>query len=398
MSLGKNKSVKRKTGFFIDSKEWSKTTGYPKQSDPENRNLSVKLKSLEASIYDSINNTRISLLDIDGKWLQVAIDNHTGKGEKQELDYLIDYCSFFLKNKKNGEATESTIKKYTTIKNKLCEYENKWGKRLLVKNVDLDFREKFKEFLEIEEKLMGNTIGRYLNFVKTICLDATRNGIEVSSQLPYFKGFTEEAPTITLSFEELNKVCDTDLKDEKLIITRDWLIIGCYTGQRVSDLMKMNKLLIQKIQGFDFIVLTQKKTKKLVQIPIHNEVRKILNKRGGDFPPRFTQHDESNKTVFNRNLKDLCKEAKINDLAEGSLYDEESERNLKGKYPKHKLVSSHICRRSFATNFYGNPLYPTPILMNITAHSTEKQFLEYIGKKPIDYSLQLAKIWATNQN
>lgn len=33
--------------------------------------------------------------------------------------------------------------------------------------------------------------------------------------------------------------------------------------------------------------------------------------------------------------------------------------------------------------------------MNITAHSAEKQFLEYIGKKPIDYGLQLAGIWAT---
>ncbi|WP_421824303.1 hypothetical protein [Flagellimonas oceanensis] len=31
--------------------------------------------------------------------------------------------------------------------------------------------------------------------------------------------------------------------------------------------------------------------------------------------------------------------------------------------------------------------------MNITGHSTEKMFLEYIGKKPIDYSLQLARIW-----
>ena len=33
--------------------------------------------------------------------------------------------------------------------------------------------------------------------------------------------------------------------------------------------------------------------------------------------------------------------------------------------------------------------------MNITAHSTEKMFLEYIGKPPLDYSLQLAQQWAT---
>lgn len=31
--------------------------------------------------------------------------------------------------------------------------------------------------------------------------------------------------------------------------------------------------------------------------------------------------------------------------------------------------------------------------MNITAHGTEKMFLSYIDKKPIDYVVQLAKIW-----
>jgi hypothetical protein len=31
--------------------------------------------------------------------------------------------------------------------------------------------------------------------------------------------------------------------------------------------------------------------------------------------------------------------------------------------------------------------------MNITAHKTEKMFLTYIGKEPLDYGLQLAKIW-----
>jgi len=37
---------------------------------------------------------------------------------------------------------------------------------------------------------------------------------------------------------------------------------------------------------------------------------------------------------------------------------------------------------------------PTPLLMNITGHTTEKMFLEYIGKQPIDYSMQLAEIWS----
>ena len=139
--------------------------------------------------------------------------------------------------------------------------------------------------------------------------------------------------------------------------------------------------------------MEQIKTKKLVQIPIHFEVQEILNKRGGEFPPTFANTIDSSKAMFNLYLKQLCKISKINTVVNGNKFDSDTKRYINSEYPKHELVSSHICRRSFASNFYGNRLFPTPILMNITAHSTEKMFLEYIGKKPIDYSLQLAKIW-----
>ncbi len=36
--------------------------------------------------------------------------------------------------------------------------------------------------------------------------------------------------------------------------------------------------------------------------------------------------------------------------------------------------------------------------MNITAHSSEKQFLDYIGQKSIDQSMQLAEIWSNQEN
>ena len=114
----------------------------------------------------------------------------------------------------------------------------------------------------------------------------------------------------------------------------------------------------------------------------------VLEKRNGEFPPIFSNNSESNKALFNRYLKALCKEAQINTLTEGNAYELGSKTNRKkfGKYEKWRLISSHVCRKSFSSHFYSNPLFPTPLLMNITAHSTEKQFLDYIGKKPLDYS------------
>ena len=60
-------------------------------------------------------------------------------------------------------------------------------------------------------------------------------------------------------------------------------------------------------------------------------------------------------------------------------------------YPKWELVSTHICRRSFATNHYGK--LPTPVLMAITGHTTERMFLKYIGKTAMDNAQVLHDFW-----
>lgn len=46
-------------------------------------------------------------------------------------------------------------------------------------------------------------------------------------------------------------------------------------------------------------------------------------------------------------------------------------------YPLHKLISSHIMRRSFATNAYLAGV-PIPAIMKITGHKSQEMFFRYI--------------------
>ena len=403
-SVKRGKLLYRKTGLQINVNDWSIKTGLPKQNKPTNKNIATKLRKLETFVIDKLNGTG-NLDNVNGDWLQNCIDTFFNriKKDNQELHYLVPYGENFISNldykitqKGKKGVSKSTQKKYRTIVNKLIEFEKYRKKRILLKDVDLQFRTELIKFFSDSGRLSDNTIGRYLKFVKSICLDAQKNGIETNPQLNHFKGFTVKVPKITLSFKELEQIKRTSFINENHEITKDWLIIGCYTGQRVSDLLRMNSSFIQRLQSFEFIVLEQIKTEKLVQIPIHQEVKKILEKRNGEFPPVLAKNIDSNKALFNRYLKQVCKISEIDEVVQGNAYDKERKRTIEGEYEKYKLVSSHICRRSFATNFYGDPKYPTPLLMNITAHSTEKMFLEYIGKKPLDYGLQLAQIW-TNE-
>ena len=401
LSLGHGKDFKRKTSLSINTVNWNKTKNIPKGDTPQIKNLRSDLRNLENFILDQLNIANSEGNIINGNWLQTKIDLHFNKFEQNSLSILTEYGKHFLdklqykvdpKTHKRGVSV-STFKKYQTIVNKLIAFDKHNKVTTRITDVNLLFQSKLIKYFKEVDLLGENTIGRYLKFVKTICLDAEKNEHKVSPQLKHFQGFSVEAPIVILSFKELEKIKKANLVNENHQIARDWLIIGCFVGQRVSDLFKMNKSFVQHIQDHDFIILTQQKTGKRVQIPIHFQVQEILAKRKGEFPPVFTNNFESSKTLFNRYLKELCKIAEIDSMGKGNKFDKKTKRNITGIYPKHELVSSHICRRSFASNHYATELYPTPILMNITAHKTESMFLTYIGKSPIEFSLQLAKIW-----
>lgn len=400
MSLGRGKALKRKSGYVIDPKSWSTATGYPKTNLAENKNIKAKLISLEGAIIERYNIDNADGKLIDGNWLLTTINELQNRVNEDNKEYIVEYCKYFIENLpynvnsigKRG-ASKATLTKYNTILNKLKGFESFKKKKYLIKQVDLNFRSEFIQYLSEKEKINDNTIGRYISFVKTIAYDARKNGYSLNPQILDFKGFTVKPPIVTLNFQEIANIKALDLQDDRLNAARDWLVIGCYIGQRVSDLLRINKKMIQNIGGFDFIVLRQVKTDKLVQIPIHEEVQSILNNREGNFPPTFGNTWQSNNTIFNKLIKEVCKLAEFNEKVEGNLNNPTTMRNETGMHEKWKLVSSHICRRSFATNFYSTQNYPTPLLMNITGHSTEAMFLNYIGKKPIDYSMQLAKIW-----
>ena len=54
VSISKKVSLKKKTGFFINSTNWNETN-FPKQTKPENKLLSTNLKKLETFVLENLN-------------------------------------------------------------------------------------------------------------------------------------------------------------------------------------------------------------------------------------------------------------------------------------------------------------------------------------------------------
>ena len=81
-------------------------------------------------------------------------------------------------------------------------------------------------------------------------------------------------------------------------------------------------------------------------------------------------------------------------MVEGGKIDKETNRKILGTFPKFELVTSHICRRSFASNLYGK--IPNMTIMAITGHKTEVQFLKYIKITPKENAEKLKEFWKNN--
>lgn len=391
---GRKYDFKRATHLSINPKHWNPEKGEVRRiATATNRDeINQYLLDLKGHLTNRFTSDYAKGVSISSFWLESQIKAFSNQKDDTDLNNLNAYCQYFLsnlptkRNKSKGDVTigvsEATIKKYKNVVRKLDGFQNHTKKRLELTDINHKFETDYIKYLKEIEGLNPNTIGRNLKFVKTILRDAQDNGLKVSPQLSKIQGWTSETKFITLDEDEIESIYQYDFSDTPYLDNaRDWLIIGLFTGQRVSDFISLNN---ESIKG-EFLELRQQKTGKRIILPLHEYVEATLEKNNGQFPRKISD------VKFNKYIKLVCEKVGITELVEGSLMNPKTNRKEEGLYPKYKLVSSHICRRSFATNHYEK--VSTSSLMNITGHSTEKMFLTYIRKAPKEDANQLKEYW-----
>lgn len=388
---GRKTDITAKTNFLINSKDWSAKKGKPLDSKDaiEKKKLNKlqdDLTDLSKKVMEHYNN-RVNAMPINSLWLKDVINPPQQVNEIPTK--LTDYIDYFTLHKKNSIGS-STYKRNNVYKHLIERFETDAGIRHSIKDVDANFKLKFEAYCT-KEKYSYNTIARTVKFIKTICYHARNNGIETHFQLNNISVKLQKTDKIFLTTDEIDKIQKKEIEHEYLINARDWLIISCETGQRVSDFMRFKKEQIRYENKVPLIEFTQVKTNKKMAIPLSKKVMAILKKRGGEFPRQISDQR------YNEYIKEVCKLAELNDKVKGSVSqtkkvpktDKSITRKASGTFEKWELVTSHIGRRSFATNNYGR--IPTSLLINVTGHSTETMFLEYIGKTETEKAIQLAE-------
>jgi len=193
-----------------------------------------------------------------------------------------------------------------------------------------------------------------------------------------FKTISEEVETIYLNEQELQKIYNIDLSNNKrLDAVRDLFIIGCYTGLRFSDLKQIQ---LEHFINDQFIKISTIKTGETVVIPLHWTVRKILKKYKNKLP----------RIISNQKMNDYIKVvgeiAEINEMV--IIRETKGGLRIDKKHKKYSLITVHTARRSFATNMFLADV-PTLSIMKITGHKTERAFLKYIKVSPEENAKKL---------
>jgi integrase len=372
--------AKAKTKYSINPADWSEAKGAPKHIKTEGfKKLNKDLLKFKNEVFDHYHSC-LGKVTIDSQWLKEFITPPILPNAIPTK--LVPYFDYYALHKK-GVIGLATSKKLTVNKRLLERFQKETKKEYLIKDVDANFKLRLEEFCQ-KGNYAPNTIAKLINFIKTICYHARYNGIDTHFQLDNISAKFEKCEKVYLTSDELMVIEKSDkIEAEYLLNARDWLLISCETGQRVSDFMRFTKEMIRYDKGKPLIEFTQVKTDKIMTVPLSKKVVGILEKRHGDFPRQISDQK------YNDYIKDVCKLAGLTYKVEGSLKDPKTKRKKAGTFQKWELVSSHIGRRSFATNNYGR--VPTSLLIGATGHSTEKMFLEYIGKSDSDKAIQLAE-------
>lgn len=290
---------------------------------------------------------------------------------------LLQYFDHYIKDLPNRtheitgrKLSKAMPVKYGAIKKlfeAFCEAE---GRVYDFEDIDKAFFDRFVAYMLNEKKYATNTYGRAIKFLKTILNKATEQGINTSSayQTALKTNAHEDVESIYLNENELKKIYDLDLSIRPgLDKVRDLFLIGCNTGLRFSDYTTINPEDID-IKEKRLRVLAQKTNSKVV-IPLSPIVIEILQKYNYNLPKSISNQK------FNEALKVIAEAAELNEntvtnITKGGVTQTKVQ-------PKFNLVTSHVARRSFATNAVKRGIEPI-LVMAITGHKTEKEFLKYI--------------------
>ncbi|MGA2296471.1 MAG: phage integrase SAM-like domain-containing protein [FCB group bacterium] len=394
-----NKPISFHTTITVNPKHWLHKDQKVNKADSSQLDKNLKINNL-------INNMRNAWCDIEILYREnkSAITNEIIKkrfialsngetGVPKAKSFWEAYDDFALRAKKRMK--QSTLKVLNTVRLHLVDYERETGDYLSFDRINVKFYDNFIAYLynERKPKLAPNTVGRTLKTLRTFLRECFKYGICPIYDISFLKDTKVPSHKIALTQADLDKLWNLDVDEHpKYFKVRNLFLLQCYTGMRVSDLMRLSKENIKRIT-------TKKGNKKTEQIYIE-----YIQEKTGDkvsvpaikcVPDILAHYPDYNFPViseqrYNQYIKEVCKLARVDDNDKISYY-EGNQRKSK-IIPKNELITSHTARRTFVTLCLERGM-PAEVVMKLSGQRSLTEFFKYAKHNPEAVNREFIDKW-----
>lgn len=388
------------------------------------------LERMERQINFVLNN---ALPDEDLRWricqlhrrILATADQSVSVGPGRHDNSFMEYYARFLQDARQGRARNIGLNKGKTLGVRtivnyqqgyrwLQEFQaTDWGGRGIgFDEVDKAFFDQYTHFLchrrigigkyRGAEGCSQNTIALRVNEIKSILRRAhEEDGITTNTAYlnKAIRVQDVDVDSVVLSRKELEAMGAVDLSayPASYAWARDIFMVGVWTAQRVSDYGRIvpddikryrrslevtdsrGRRTVDVVEGA-YISIRQKKTGKLVSIPVNGQLQQILDRYGNRLPHLWTHR-------LNRCIKQIARLAGITEKVKVTTI--RGGKTSCTYVEKCELIHSHTARKTGATLMYneGVDVYD---IMAITGHSSVDMLKKYVKADSGDTACRIA--------
>jgi site-specific recombinase XerD len=374
-------------GISIHPAYWNKETeravieNLDKATIGENKSINTLLSKITDYIEARAKDARYTSNYLTCAELAAKLEDLTGKRKcepepatvAEPVKSFYDLCREVIADMEDGVIltpqgkiySPGTIKNYNQSLNSI----EKYNAALTFEDVSMDFYRAFIKWCNDNDWSMNYIAQHVKNLVCLMKATKKRGHHNNTAYLDEdFRVIQEHTDDIALSENELEMLYRHNVPDRTRDIARDWFIIDCYTGLRVSDIQMLDA---KNIHG-NTITIANEKTDTKVVIPLRSEVKELLKKWNG-FPPKMTDQE------INRSIKEVAEVAGLDQPVLYFLTKGGSRRDFYLK--KFEMISCHTARRSFITNLL-NAGVADNVVMQLAGIKKHATLLRYKKTKP----------------
>jgi len=276
-------SIKR----YILKDRWNSSKGRAKGTNQESKMLNNHLDLIHSKILSAQHE-----LIKDGKYISgKAIKNkYLGIDEySKKIIEVYQYHNQRIEELIGVEYQYSTYSKFNTSLMHLSNFiQSKYNvEDITLVDLDYQFITSYEHYLKINKGIGINTSNKYLLHLKKVITLAINNEWLVRNPFSRFKMKNKPSERVFLIEEEITRITETPILNQRLSEVRDVFVFCCLTGLSYSDVKSLSINDINKgIDGKMWIRKQRKKTGSLSRIALVPYAIELLE--------RYKDHPEAN--------------------------------------------------------------------------------------------------------